>query len=43
MSAAELEDENKKLKAEKASLLGAEKRAGNLDAELENSERKARS
>ena len=40
MSSAELEEENKRLKAERASLIGAEKRAGNLDAELENAEKK---
>ena len=42
VSAAELEEENKKLKAEKARLLAAEKKAGSLDAELENAEKKAR-
>ena len=42
VSAAELEEENKKLKAAKASLMGADKRAGNLDAELETAEKKAR-
>ena len=40
VSSAELEEENKKLKAERANLIGAEKRAGNLDAELENAEKK---
>ena len=40
MSSAELEEENKRLKAERATLIGAEKRAGSLDAELENAEKK---
>ena len=35
-----MEEENKKLKVERATLIGAEKRAGNLDAELENAEKK---